>query len=667
MATGEQIASLFTSLGFKVDMKGIRQFEKKMTDMEKRMNNLGKAQRSALSGGKGGGATQAIGRQSKAVETLTSKYDKYEGSLMRIRRDIAKVNDLSKQGVISDHRRAKMIMQMKQAYDRLKYSTDQATQSERRYQSTRGRGRPGKLGERVRGGMSGFVPGFGGGFAAVQSVQAYQNAIGMQQGLTAATGSTEQAQQEFEFLQKEADRLGLFIGNLGKSFTGMAAAARGSSLEGQGVRDIFSGISEQARVLNLSASDTEGVFRAVTQMMNKGQVMAEELKNQLGERMPGAIQATARSLNMLRKDGTADTEALFDAMERGELMAEDVLPKLAAEMSRMARTGGALGDSMENTSASINRFRSALWTANRTFNEAGFDEAVGSLFDRMSTAIAEAEPLWELLGRSATFVGNALEAPIELFGKLSEKLGFFTDEGFQVSDNIKRIGAMLTILLKPLRRIAFYFGILPAAISFISDVLENGFSDKGLLEVSAGLGAIVLAAGMAIAKLRRMAGFLSTISGLRRGGMLGGPKAGGPRSTPGQKSGGSGVSRMSRIGSGLAGAAALGSRAGWVGIAGMTAFEILDMLGVTDAIGESVGNFVESNQSPYYSRNPQAMLMGRNMPMAMGMMRERLARLDGDINFNITSDNPEEVADTVNRELDSIFRGASVINPQIEQ
>ncbi len=123
-----------------------------------------------------------------------------------------------------------------------------------------------------------WIPGLGGAFAATASTQSYQGYVGTQAGLTAATGSQEQASVEFKFLEQLADKLGVFVGDMAKSFTSLSANTRNTSLEGQGTRDVFEAVASYSRVLNLSAADQNGVFRALTQMVGKGQVYAEELR-----------------------------------------------------------------------------------------------------------------------------------------------------------------------------------------------------------------------------------------------------------------------------------------------------------------------------------------------------------------------------------------------------
>ena len=45
-------------------------------------------------------------------------------------------------------------------------------------------------------------------------------------------------------------------------------------------------MAQASVVLGMSQEETEGALRAVQQMMSKGKVQAEELRGQLGERLP---------------------------------------------------------------------------------------------------------------------------------------------------------------------------------------------------------------------------------------------------------------------------------------------------------------------------------------------------------------------------------------------
>lgn len=143
----------------------------------------------------------------------------------------------------------------------------------------------------------------------------------------AASDSQEQADQRFAFVIQTAQRLGLRIQDLTRAYARLTAASAGTALEGQQTQQIFKGIAEAAAALRLQQTEVEGVFRAVEQIMSKGSVQAEELRGQLGERLPGAFQRAARAMGVT-------TQELGRMLQRGELAASDFLPRFIAELER---------------------------------------------------------------------------------------------------------------------------------------------------------------------------------------------------------------------------------------------------------------------------------------------------------------------------------------------
>jgi len=137
-----------------------------------------------------------------------------------------------------------------------------------------------------------------------------------------ATGSVAGGRREMNFVLKTAQKLGLQINTLGRSYSRLAAASRGTALEGQKTRDIFLSVSNAAAALRLSGVEVEGIFRAIEQMMSKGTVQAEELRGQLGERLPGAFRLAAKAMKVT-------TRELGKLLKAGEVISDDFLPKFA--------------------------------------------------------------------------------------------------------------------------------------------------------------------------------------------------------------------------------------------------------------------------------------------------------------------------------------------------
>jgi tape measure domain-containing protein len=132
-----------------------------------------------------------------------------------------------------------------------------------------------------------------------------------------------------------------------KTFQGAMIKTKFSSGE---VRTMFEQVSKGGIAMGLSAEDTKGTFLALGQIMGKGKVQAEELRGQIGERVPGAFDIAARAMGVT-------TMALDKMMKDGKLLSEDFLPKFAAEMEKTFGAGAEL--KVDSLSASLSRSANA--------------------------------------------------------------------------------------------------------------------------------------------------------------------------------------------------------------------------------------------------------------------------------------------------------------------
>lgn len=183
--------------------------------------------------------------------------------------------------------------------------------------------------------------------------------------LQVATGSSKGAAEEMAFVRAEADRLGLDLQSAAEQYSRLAAAAKGTELQGQSTRDIFVSVAQAATVMGLSAAETGGALTALEQIISKGKVSAEELRGQLGERLPGAFQIAARSIGVT----TAELDKLLST---GNLTAEQLLPALAAELNRTF--GPQAEQAAQGLNAQINRFNTAIFNLKIAIGELGLIE-----------------------------------------------------------------------------------------------------------------------------------------------------------------------------------------------------------------------------------------------------------------------------------------------------
>lgn len=221
----------------------------------------------------------------------------------------------------------------------------------------------------------------------------------------AASGSIEVARKQMSFVIQTAQSLGLRIDVSAKAFSRLSAAARGTSLEGIGVRKVFLAVSKAAAALRLGQGEVEGAFRAIEQIMSKGSVQAEELRGQLGERLPGAFRLAAESMGVT-------TAALGEMLKAGEVLADEFLPKFAVALEKAF--GQAALDNVNSFQGSMNLLANEGLLFSKAFNEAF---GVSKIFiSGIQTITAAIKVLRKNLSTMLATVGAAIAGMAVLFG-----------------------------------------------------------------------------------------------------------------------------------------------------------------------------------------------------------------------------------------------------------
>lgn len=157
----------------------------------------------------------------------------------------------------------------------------------------------------------------------------------LQAGLKAITGDSAKAAQELEFVRVVASRVGGDVLEVGRAYLGLAASTKGTAVEGQATRDVFEAVSNAMGKAGRSSAETSNALMALSQMASKGTVQAEELKGQLGEALPGALQAAAAGMGIT-------VEELNKLVESGSITANDIFPALTKGLNELyGQAGGA--------------------------------------------------------------------------------------------------------------------------------------------------------------------------------------------------------------------------------------------------------------------------------------------------------------------------------------
>ncbi len=187
--------------------------------------------------------------------------------------------------------------------------------------------------------------------------------------------------ESLDFVRRSAERLGIEFGMLAQEYTKFSISTQGTLLEGEKTRKIFLSVSEAARVNNASTDDLKGTYLALIQIISKGRITMEELKRQLGDRLPGAVHIMAAALGV-------GTDELLKIVEAGDL-SSDKLVEFADELDR--RFGPGLAGALRSTQALIGKLQNSLFQANLRLAQGGFIDSFNELLQAIQTTLASPE------------------------------------------------------------------------------------------------------------------------------------------------------------------------------------------------------------------------------------------------------------------------------------
>jgi tape measure domain-containing protein len=333
--------------------------------------------------------------------------------------------------------------------------------------------------------MRGLVPGLGAAYAVSKLNEINQQMKGQDLALTAVTGSHENGQAAKKRLRAMADDIGFNARELTPAFTKMIASGEASGFGQAKSEKVFKAMAEYGRVMGLSSEDMKGSMRAVEQMMNKGQIMSEELKGQLGERFPAAIALFAKSQKMTIPE-------LFKAMEKG-LVKSDALEAFAETLAKEARKGGALSAAKQSTAAQQQRMGNGISDSIESFSDGGFDAATARFFKTVADGLSQSQPLIKSLGAAFEILMAPINSTIKLLGELAALWPSMARGLGLTTNQFSTLAIAAGVFLLPLGHIIVGIGLLVTALDdlvafnkgedSVFGKLLNGLDDERLAKI----------------------------------------------------------------------------------------------------------------------------------------------------------------------------------------
>jgi tape measure domain-containing protein len=183
---------------------------------------------------------------------------------------------------------------------------------------------------------------------AVGSTATYAADIKKQRlALKLVIGDNERYEKSLKFIEKTSKELAIPQEVITRQFTQLSASVLGAGSSMDDAEDSFLAVTSGIRGTGGSIQDMNAALTATSQVWSKGKVSAEELRQQLGERLPGAFTIFAASMNK--------TPAELDkALEQGKVtlsdflgFTESLIDQYGEKAVMIAQSTFAAGDRME--------------------------------------------------------------------------------------------------------------------------------------------------------------------------------------------------------------------------------------------------------------------------------------------------------------------------------
>lgn len=308
---------------------------------------------------------------------------------------------------------------------------------------------------------------------------------------TVVGDSQEALRTEWEYMVGLSNKLGINIADLATSYTKFAVAAKAVGIGMQETKYIFENIAKAGRVFGLSADDMNGVFRALEQMLSKGQVYAEELRQQLGERLPGAVAMFAKGMGMTIQE-------LTKAMENGEIKAEAVINFARAQGEAVQ---AQLDAANKSVGAAEERLKTAMFLFKLAIADSGFIDAYARALERITAFLnsPDGADAAQNIGEAFTALADAVVWCVDNVDLLIDAVQFLI--GLKVASVIIGLGLQLRAFIGIVTELTGSFITARAKIMLFAEGLvvaggaagTAGMALKGLARWIPYLGALLIA------------------------------------------------------------------------------------------------------------------------------------------------------------------------------
>lgn len=270
------------------------------------------------------------------------------------------------------------------------------------------------LTQRIRGQILSLTAAYVGLFGVINEAKSSLEAVTTMQGINnrlAVAFGDEPAVVAAELgrLRAETDRLGISLKESGEAYSKFAIASRSAGMSADETFFIFSKFAEISRVYKLTGEQQGRVFKALEQMMSKGKISAEELNQQLGDVLPGAVPIFTKAIY----GAASATAQLNKDMANGKLSSKNLL-LVAKEVGEQVKS--RVEQASQSWQSELDRMGNAVLEFRNQVGESGFAEAMSELARSVTSALRsdEGKKFAGELSAAFSFVADTLRLAIPI-------------------------------------------------------------------------------------------------------------------------------------------------------------------------------------------------------------------------------------------------------------
>jgi tape measure domain-containing protein len=241
----------------------------------------------------------------------------------------------------------------------------------------------------------------------------WRHALDVHSELTAAERllrvATEDGGAAFDWVKHKAYEFGLSVSQVAKQYGVFSATAKETNLTMKEQQDIFESFIQTAAALGMNVQESDRMFYALREILNKNQLRSEELVRQFGNIIPGAVRKAIQAFGQ-------GEEAFRKAMQAGNIRGQVMLDWLKNYAGLLRKDfGGVAREGAESLQGSLGKLKDAV---ELLYHEVGKGEgfvklskAISELGDelREPSTLAQMRSIGSAIGNIGMMIGGTLK------------------------------------------------------------------------------------------------------------------------------------------------------------------------------------------------------------------------------------------------------------------